>query len=311
MGCGQDWVGYTNGNYNVSIDLNSGTKVKETIDPAEDTFRADFPDSMDIKISNRCPNGCPMCHENSTPDGELGKILGNPFIHSLHPYTEIALGGGEAVLHPDFIPFLTECKELELIPNVTTNQNTFMKLHGMLRELCDTGKLYGLGVSLVDPTPEFVEIVQTFPNSVVHVINGMVSIEQLEALKDRGLKILVLGYKTFRRGKQLYEVASEEIETKKNLMYDKLEEIIKDGWFNTISFDNLALQQLDVKRLLSEDEWNEFYMGDDGINGELTSASMYVDLVKNEFARNSVSVNRCPLEKLSGQEAFEILKNRA
>ena len=115
MGCGQDWVGYTNGNYNVSIDLNSGTKVKETIDPAEDTFRADFPDSMDIKISNRCPNGCPMCHENSTPDGELGKILGNPFIHSLHPYTEIALGGGEAVLHPDFIPFLTECKELDLL----------------------------------------------------------------------------------------------------------------------------------------------------------------------------------------------------
>lgn len=49
-------------------------------------------------------------------------------------------------------------------------------------------------------------------------------------------------------------------------------------------------------------------MGDDEINGELTSASMCVDLVKNEFARNSVSTVRYPLGKLSGQEVFEILK---
>ena len=38
-------VKYQNGNYTVSIDLNTGTKIREN---DLDYFKADFPESMDV-----------------------------------------------------------------------------------------------------------------------------------------------------------------------------------------------------------------------------------------------------------------------
>ena len=53
--------------------------------------------------------------------------------------------------------------------------------------------------------------------------------------------------------------------------------------FNTISFDNLAIEQLDVKRLMSDEEWEQFYMGDDG------TSTFYVDMVEQKFAKSSTA----------------------
>ena len=50
-----------------------------------------------------------------------------------------------------------------------------------------------------------------------------------------------------------------------------------------VSFDNLAIEELSVKRLLSENEWNEFYMGDDG------TMTYYIDMVERKFARSSTA----------------------
>ena len=92
------FVGYKNGNYRVLIDLETGTKIREN---DLDFFRADFPESFDVKITNRCDIGCAFCHENSTCDGKHGNILFAGFIDKLHPYTEIAIGGGNPLAHPD------------------------------------------------------------------------------------------------------------------------------------------------------------------------------------------------------------------
>ena len=141
------FVRYKNGNYNVMIDLKTGTKIHEN---DLDFFRADFPESMDIKICNKCDMGCPMCHENSTSDGECGDIMGAKFIETLHPYTELAIGGGNPLEHPDLIPFLQKCKDLKLIPSMTVNQTHFMKSAAVLKKLRDEKLIYGLGVSLND-----------------------------------------------------------------------------------------------------------------------------------------------------------------
>ena len=42
-----------------------------------------------------------------------------------------------------------------------------------------------------------------------------------------------------------------------------------------------------IKDILSQKEWDSFFMGDDGIDGEFSSASMYIDLVNKQFAKNS------------------------
>ena len=52
--------------------------------------------------------------------------------------------------------------------------------------------------------------------------------------------------------------------------------------FKLVSFDNLAIEQLDVKNKLNEKDWSKFYRGDDGHH------TFYVDLVEEKFAKNSI-----------------------
>jgi hypothetical protein len=268
---------YVNGNYQVDI-YNDGTKIRATLNENDTCFKAQFPESMDVKITNFCDMGCEWCHENSTIQGLHGNILNAKFIDSLRPYTEIALGGGNPLSHPQLVEFLQVLKEKKIIANMTVNQKHFMSNRKLIEKLVDEKLIYGLGISFTSYDEELIKSVRQFPNAVLHVINGIVSLNDVEKMYDKNLKILILGYKMFRRGSNFY---SELVENKKKEMFDKLPEVLEH--FNVVSFDNLALKQLDVKRLLSEDEWNEFYMGSDG------SHTMYIDLVDQNFALNSTS----------------------
>lgn len=300
---------WTNGNYDVTL-YSDGTKIREN---DKDFFDAETIESMDIKITNACDMGCPMCHEDSRPDGKHGDILNLPFLGSLHEFTELAIGGGNPLSHPDFIPFLHLLKERKLIANVTVNGTHFLKNTPSLLDLTEQGLIYGLGISYTggdrESTYRFADEVSKFPNAVIHVINGIVSVEQVSWLSERNheLKILILGYKDFRRGANHHEKFGQAIDNKMHDMYEHLPQIVKNGWFKTVSFDNLAISQLDVKRLMSEEEWKIFYMGDDGREGELSSASMYVDAVSGQYARNSCSTERFPVTS-NITEMFQFLK---
>lgn len=265
-----------NGNYNLIL-CDDGTKIRMN---KEDCFIPEKPESMDIKITNKCDMGCAFCHENSTPDGQHGDILNLKFLDTLLPYTELALGGGNPLTHPDLIPFLERCKSLKLVPSMTINQVHFMKPEyaELIDKLITEKLIYGLGISLTRASDEFIERVKKYPNAVIHIINGVQSMSEVRKLYDHNLKILILGYKMFRRGINYF---SEAVDATKNEYYVELEEMLKH--FAVVSFDNLALKQLETKRLLSEAEWSEFYMGDDG------SHTMYIDCINRQFARSSVA----------------------
>ena len=102
---------YMNGNFRTTI-FSDGTVIRETED---DEFIPAFASNMDIKISNYCDMGCKFCHEGSTKNGKHGDILNEKFIDTLHPYQEVALGGGDATSHPDLIPFLQKLKDRKLL----------------------------------------------------------------------------------------------------------------------------------------------------------------------------------------------------
>lgn len=273
---------YKNGNYDVKI-FDDGTKIRQN---DLDFFQADFPESMDIKITNSCDLGCPMCHENSIKGGKHGSIMNLSFIDKLHPFTELAIGGGNPLEHPDLVAFLKKCKELKLIPSITINQIHFQRNLNLIRGLVREKLIYGLGISIMNINDELIQELKEFPNAVLHVIAGMITIEDLKKLSANKLKILILGYKIFRRGADLYTKCSDEIDTKIAALKNQLSTILKENWFDVISFDNLAIKQLNVKSILSEEDWNEFFMGDDGF------ATMYVDCVEEKFARSSTEIDR-------------------
>lgn len=268
---------YRNGNYSVTL-LSDGTKIRET---QEDVFVPAFAENMDIKLTNRCDMGCKFCHEGSTPDGKHGNILNERFIDTLKPYQEVALGGGNILGHPDLIPFLEKLKEKRVIANITVNQIHFEQNYWLIRKLAQKELIYGLGVSLVNPTEIFINRVSAFPNAVIHTINGILKPEDIKALENKGLKILILGYKHLRRGIDYLAKEQEKIKQNQAWLKENLEDIFSK--FEVVSFDNLALEQLDVKSLMSKEDWDEFYMGNDG------DFTFYIDMVERKFAKSSTA----------------------
>ena len=273
---------YKNGNYTVKV-LSDGTKIRETND---DEFIPSFAENCDCKITDKCDGGCPFCYEGCTPNGRHGDILNYKFLDTLHPYTELAINGND-MSHPDLIPFLMKLREKKVIANLTVNQIHFERYQDLIRKLVDDKLIYGLGISLKEPTEEFISLVKTYPNAVIHVINGILSASDVEKLSDNNLKMLILGYKQLRRGEDWYDKDHDNIIVKQMWLKKNLDKILSH--FEVISFDNLAITQLDVKRLMSQEDWEEFYMGDDG------NYTFYIDMVDGTFGKNSLATERYPI----------------
>ena len=287
---------YKNGNYNVLI-YSDGTKIRVN---NLDNFKPDFAESMDMKISNFCPYNCPMCHENSNDKGKLGKILNNNFVKSLHEGTELAIGGGAVTYHPDLAPFLKELKTKNIIPSITVNQREFETNFDYIKSLVDNKLIYGLGVSFVDYNENLWNKILEFPNVVVHLIAGYHNLKVFKYFAEKKAKILILGYKIFRRGEDYFNNFDTEINSNILDLKKDLKGIIEQA--QVVSFDNLAIKQLDLKSFVSEEYWNEFYMGDDG------DFTMYVDMVEEEFAKSSTSTERYKIDNLTAQEAFNMMQ---
>lgn len=273
---------YKNGNYYTAIDLNDGTKIRKT---KENKFVPAFAESIDIKITNKCNMNCPMCHEGSAENGKHGDIMNEKFIDTLHAYQEIAIGGGDITTHPDLIPFLQKLKDRKVIANITVNQIHFEQKQDLIKKLVDEKLIYGLGVSLVNPTEKFISLVKQYPNAVIHVINGILKPSDIEALQNNNLKMLILGYKQLRRGTDWYAEDHENIIVRQMWLKENIGNIYDK--FKVVSFDNLAIEQLDMRRFFTDKEWEEFYMGDDG------NFTYYIDMVERKFAKSSTA----PMDK--------------
>lgn len=274
-----NWRTYKNGNYFVHINLADGTKIREN---DLDNLTPAFAENCDCKITDKCDGGCLFCYEGCTSDGKHGDILNSKFLDTFHPYTELAINGND-LSHPDLIPFLEKLKEKKVIANMTLNQIHFERCQDMIKDLIDNKLIFGLGVSLKEPTEEFIKLVKQYPNVVIHTINGITTLDDYRALADNNLKILILGYKHLKRGFEYYDMHETDVIQKQTDLYNELKTIIEEEWFNVVSFDNLAINQLDIKRLLSDEKWDEFYMGDDA------QYTFYLDLVDQKFSKNSIA----------------------
>ena len=82
------------------------------------------PTLVDFQITDKCHLDCPHCYASSTSAGEHGDIDG--IMMALDQIAEcgafqLAIGGGEPLLHPEIIPILKRCHELGIVPNLTTS----------------------------------------------------------------------------------------------------------------------------------------------------------------------------------------------
>lgn len=282
-----DWFQYRNGNGIIELNIKNGTLITTVLDDEE--FNADFPLNMDISISDRCENGCKFCYAGCTPDGKeanLQAFVASKLFQSLRPGTELALNGNEP-FHKDLPLLLQACHDKEIMANLTVRYNTFCRQRETLLRWQKAGLVHGIGVS-VDKHMNF-NVFRDFENIVFHTINGVTDETIFADILSNHKKILILGYKSFGFGITYGVDEAESILRKQEYVKTHLPEWIEKTknrhGFSVISFDNLALEQLNLKKMLSKNEWEKFYRGDDGHH------TMYIDLVSMKYCKNSMAPN--------------------
>lgn len=298
---------YKNGNYNVMI-LQDGTKIRyndlDNLTPA-------FAESMDVKLTDKCSVGCPFCYEGCTPAGMHADIMSEPWIHSVHPYTELAINGND-MDHPQLEEFLQFMKEKHVIVSMTVNQKQFMNNLDKIRAYVREKLIYGIGISISsDVDFNVFENIMYFDNAVIHLINGIITPEFIKKYEYylQHIKVLVLGYKYVGRGinyKDQHDDVAKNIEWLKTNFID----LFKSNKFKLVSFDNLAIEQLELEKQIKEHpelglDWESLYMGDDG------AYSFYIDAVNCTFAKNSTLSKdfKYPINTMNVDEMFNYIKS--
>jgi organic radical activating enzyme len=277
---------YQNGNYTVKI-YSDGTKIRYS---KNNKFVAEFPESIDLKITDYCNNCCTYCYEQSSVNGNHANLNILIFFDSLKPYTELAIGGGNPFSHPKLESFLKRCKEKKIIANITINQNHIIQYENIIKKFIDNNLINGVGISFADrKDKQSIKIIESFGNNIIwHIINGIVTKQDLKVLKNK--KVLILGYKN--NGNGIYHYIKYEKQIDKNFLWLNKNILKIIPLFKICSFDNLALRQLNIKNKISKKIWEEYYMGDDG------QFTMYIDLVNQQYSKSSTisKSQRYPIE---------------
>ena len=272
-------VKYMNGNYQVTI-LDDGTKIRYTPDRELLPSR---PETIDINISNYCENNCPWCYINASVDGKHGD-LNLKFFDTIAPFTEIAINYAK---HPGLENFLVRMHDRQVIVNLTINQKDFNKDWAKLLDWQISGMFYGLGISI--NSSAITKKINYFDNVVAHTIYGITTMDSYKWAAQVFDKVLILGYKNKGRGKK--------ITPKFGMDVSKLFAI-----FKIVSFDNLGIDQSEIKDKINEGDWKTYYMGEEG------TSSFYIDTVEAKFYESSVSENGFNIGNKSVKSMYNIIR---
>ena len=234
---GTYWLGY--GTTNDRIISNKGrdeldgddmsSEIKNSFDgrirfsmSKDDECIPEYPELIDLKITNMCEHGCPFCYMNATKDGEHAKLsflktIVSQFARPSDAYyhrCEFSIGGGNILLYPDLDKLFAYMHSRGHIVNVTIKADDVSKIleDERLLELFDK-YVNGIGVSVLDVTDiekinalyDHTSTKSDFTLSkkyvVAHLIPELLGKEKTLAIKkalfenQRWVPMLFLGYK--------------------------------------------------------------------------------------------------------------------
>jgi hypothetical protein len=169
----------------------------------EPPAKGTWPELVDIKITDYCPYGCSYCYQGSTPQGRHAPLahleaLAQRFCDS--GVLEVALGGGEPTLHPDFARIVEAFHSAGVTVNVTSRNVTYW---AEIPEVPVSAVAFS-----VDTAEQIRGILERFhakyPPFQVHfqVVVGTVSVAEFEQMMEaaEGHRLTLLGYKDTGRG---------------------------------------------------------------------------------------------------------------
>lgn len=201
----------------------------------DDECIPEYPELIDLKITNMCEHGCPFCYMNATKDGEHAKLLflqsvisqfGMPS-NSYYHRCEFSIGGGNILLYPDLEKLFSFIHSRGHILNVTIKADDISKILedeevGGLLSIFDE-YVDGIGVSVLDVTD--IEKINALYDHlskkyvVAHLIPELLGKDKTLAIKkalfenQRWIPMLFLGYKqTGRATKPVNKFTEQDLD---------------------------------------------------------------------------------------------------
>lgn len=211
----------------VLFDRSSGSKARVSFEAIKAPDKALTPELVDVKITDYCSFGCTFCYQDSTPKGKhasLEQIERVIAVLREAEVFEVAIGGGEPTLHPQFVEILKRFRAAGIVPNFTTRSLAWMKKPRITRQIMgdkDPGwtiPITGLAGAFAysahspDDIDLLAEAVQdaeittgTFRHRsvIVHIVMGTVGRHDLSSMlrraKAHNFGVTLLGWKTTGR----------------------------------------------------------------------------------------------------------------
>lgn len=211
------------------------------------------PALADINITSRCNLNCPHCYINSSRTGT--DMTMPDFRLALKQCKEagifqIALGGGEPTLHPDFTKILKETRRAGIVPNITSNGyrlkwQTVLALAryagAVALSIEGTGDFFETRRGF--PFQEFIKSIKKLKHADIKLVFQITLSEKnldeipplitfLKQFKPYG--ILFLAYKPEGRGKTfdrpIYLADQKKVKDTLDLLFQKIKPPIKLGF---------------------------------------------------------------------------------
>ena len=171
-----------NGNYYVLYGsmFSAKEKLRLQVDSIPDMI-PEYPELVDMKITNACEHKCKFCYMASTPKGKHANKEDIYAITRMFKIkTEFALGGGNVLLHPDFCDIVKYIEQCKHIVNITIRYDDVNTINNN-EDIKNAIKRYvsGIGISVqsandVDVASDFIyEMLGLGKHVSLHVIPEM------------------------------------------------------------------------------------------------------------------------------------------
>lgn len=285
-----------NGNYWVGYGYGTEDNGKLRFTTSKHNCVPEYPELIDLKITNKCNHNCKFCYMDSNKDGKhaelsfLKKIISslssNEF-DSFDTRVEFSVGGGDVLLYPHLEELFSYMTKKGHIVNTTINAKDALKIVGN-EKLYDIFKKYvkGIGVSVsneediekIIPLRNLFSVDHVYKQIKIHLIPEFLGVEKtisfVEKLKKYNFyDILFLGYKTNGRGKTQNITPFNEDDLKK--IFNEQYTISVDTTFANKYYDWLK-DNFETEHTLTLNE-GEYSMYVDGVTKNAYKSSYQLD----------------------------------
>lgn len=270
-----------NGNYWSLYNKKNGNKIRFSFDTnATAPTHTTAPELVDICITGFCPIGCEFCYQGSTVNGkhcDSGYI--RTIIYKLAELQvfEIAFGGGEPTMHPDFVDIIVSCYYSGITANFTTKSFHWLNDHKIREKVLKHCGSFAFSISSNREMMKLISIAEMYniePSKFsIQLVMGSLYQHDFENILSIArlahIRVTLLGFKTTKRGKGYDQIKC-----------DWWIDAVKNGRFSNIGIDTVLAKQYEQK-LIEEKVHPKTYHTEDG------TFSCYIDAVEKKLKPSS------------------------